>query len=72
MDVITCKSLSTLGLNHSPNASGLVAMFVSADFLDSFVTFGQLLNMWAVVNAQLCRRYYPEVKLRYTRFAVFD
>uniref|UniRef100_A0A1D2A014 Cationic amino acid transporter C-terminal domain-containing protein n=1 Tax=Auxenochlorella protothecoides TaxID=3075 RepID=A0A1D2A014_AUXPR len=51
---------------------GTIALLVPADFLGDLVSFGQLFSMWSVVNAQVFRRYYPEIKLRFTRFGAVE
>lgn len=50
----------------------LITMLVQGEFLDELVSFGQLFSMWAVVNAQMFRRYYPGIKLRFTRFGAVE
>uniref|UniRef100_A0A1D2A1S4 Uncharacterized protein n=1 Tax=Auxenochlorella protothecoides TaxID=3075 RepID=A0A1D2A1S4_AUXPR len=50
----------------------LIAAFSSGHFLADLVSFGQLLSIWFVVNAQLYRRYYPGVKLRFTRHGTVE
>ena len=53
-------------------AISLIALLVQSNFLDELVSFGQLFSMWAVVNAQVFRRYYPGIKLRFTRFGAVE
>lgn len=35
----------------------------------ALVSFGALVALWVVCNAQMWRRYYPDVQMRFTRYA---
>jgi len=42
-------------------------MMVEVQFATGMVSFGTLLALWLVCNAQLYRRYRPGVQMRFTR-----
>ena len=42
-------------------------MFVEVDSATALVSFGTLVTLWVVCNAQMYRRYSPEVQMRFTR-----
>jgi hypothetical protein len=44
-------------------------MFVEVDSASALVSFGTLVTLWIVCNAQVYRRYFPEVQMRFTRCA---
>ena len=48
--------------------AALVAMIGSEGLMANLSVFGALFGSWWVVNAQIFRRYYPDVKLRFTRW----
>eukprot|EP00887_Chlorella_sp_A99_P003550 scaffold7.g3550.t1 len=45
---------------------GIIALLVDSGIIMSMASFAQLLVLFAVVNTELYRRYYPEFKLRFT------
>ncbi|KAI3435769.1 hypothetical protein D9Q98_001827 [Chlorella vulgaris] len=50
----------------------LLAMLVEVDAATSLVSFGTLITLWMVCNAQLFRRYTPEVQMRFTRYGTVE
>lgn len=50
----------------------IMALFIDFTFLSQLVSFGTLFALWMVVNALLFRRYYPDVKLRYTQYGAVE
>jgi hypothetical protein len=51
------------------NGPAVLALFVEVDAATALVSFGTLVTLWTVCNAQMYRRYYPEVQMRFTRSA---
>ena len=49
--------------------AALLALFVEVTSATALVSFGTLVSLWVVCNAQLWRRYWPEVQMRFTRCA---
>ena len=48
-------------------AAALLALMVEVDAATSLVSFGTLVSLWMVCNAQLYRRYCSDIQLRFTR-----
>lgn len=50
-----------------------IISFVAQDVrIFDLVSLASIVTLWAVINAYLVRRYYPEVKVRYTRYGVVE
>lgn len=43
---------------------------MEVDAATAMVSFGTLISLWIVCNAQMVRRYYPVVQLRFTRWVL--
>ena len=52
--------------------TALISLFASFQYLTELVNFGQMLSMLVVINAQLFRRYYPGIKLRFTKHGTVE
>lgn len=52
--------------------AALLAMFVEVDAATALVSFGTLIVLWLVCNAQMQRRYYPDVQMRFTRYVLLN
>jgi len=50
----------------------ILALFANYDWLSQTANFGGLFGMWAVSNTMIFRRYYPEMKLRFTQFGAVE
>ena len=57
----------TDGLLPHCSPAALLAMLVEVNTATALVSFGTMVALWLVVNAQLYRRYFPDVQLRFTR-----
>jgi amino acid transporter len=53
-------------------AVAAVALLVAFVELSQLVSFGTLFAMWMVCNTLLFRRFYPDVKLRFTRYGTVE
>lgn len=42
-------------------------MMVEVDASTALVSFGTLVVLWLVCNAQIYRRYFPDTQMRFTR-----
>ena len=52
--------------------SAVLAMLVEVDAATALVSFGTLIVLWMVCNAQMFRRYYPDVQMRFTRYGTVE
>ncbi|KAL4429605.1 hypothetical protein ABPG77_008654 [Micractinium sp. CCAP 211/92] len=50
----------------------LLAFMVEVDAATSMVSFGTLIALWLVCNAQMWRRYFPELQLRFTSYGTVE
>ncbi|PSC68357.1 cationic amino acid transporter 1-like [Micractinium conductrix] len=50
----------------------VMAMVVEVQFATGMVSFGMLVSLWLVCNAQLFRRYSPDVQMRFTRYGTVE
>lgn len=54
------------------SAAGIFALFISYGDLAQLASFIYLATLWLVCNAFLARRYYPDVKLKYTQYGTVE
>ncbi|KAL4458381.1 hypothetical protein ABPG75_013246 [Micractinium tetrahymenae] len=50
----------------------IIAMLVETQFSTGMVSFGTLITLWVVCNAQMWRRYIPDLQLRFTRYGTVE
>mmetsp|Transcript_3310 Transcript_3310/g.6635 ORF Transcript_3310/g.6635 Transcript_3310/m.6635 type:complete len:737 (-) Transcript_3310:731-2941(-) len=53
-------------------AAGVFALFISYGDLAQLASFIYLATLWLVCNAFLARRYYPDIKLKYTQYGTVE
>ena len=48
-------------------SAALLALFFPVENSTALASCGCAISLWLVINAQLYRRYFPDVQLRFTR-----
>ena len=70
-----CRGVDSTPIVRPPTSTAcpaaptaLLALFVEVTAATALVSFGALVALWVVCNAQMWRRYYPDVQMRFTRY----